>query len=243
MDQSEPVNIPSDTGSLPPVWWNPPYQIIPQPVEIEPTRDEDLLSLWATADELASNNDDDVLSLLPPAGEGALDSDAAPTSSRSHIVSSQESEDSREFVDQASTLGTASDGTTGGYLASGQSDNEPLSSRYCDTPSTPPLGKRRPTKYTASKRNEKLLQAAIKASLKQVPTARVTRPPRLPLTQLPIATQSPVKGKEPTIEAHGRYYTLVEYSRKYCRLHPDPSGKTCKYIGKLAYLTQPINSD
>ena len=141
-ERHEPIPIPSDTGSLPPVWWNPPYQFIPQPVETDPTHDEDLLSLWATADELAATTDDDVLSLLPRAGEGALDSDAAPTSSRSHIVSSQESEDSREFVDQASTLGTASDGTTGGYLASGQSDNEPLSSRYCDTPSTPPLGKR-----------------------------------------------------------------------------------------------------
>ncbi len=153
-------------------------------------------------------NDDDILSIW------------ADTAS---AISSAESVDSRAETESTSYPAPEPEG----YLASSQSEGEPLTSRYCDAPVNPPLGKRRrqpPTKYTATERSERMLQAAIRASLK--PVARTSRPP--PPVVVPTIIPSPVKGKEPTVEVHGRYYTLAEFARKYCRLHPDPSGKTCK---------------
>ena len=156
-------------------------------------------------------------------------------------ISSAESADSLADVQSTSFQAPIS----AGYLAGSQTEDEPLTSRYCEgeAPENPPLGKRRrqpPVKYTAAERSEKLLQAAIRASLKPATRTRTSRPP--PPVVVPTIIPSPIKGKEPTIEVHGRYYTLAEFSRKYCRLRPDPSGKTCKYFGKLAYLSQPIDS-
>ncbi len=155
------------------------------------------------------------------------------------VISSAESVDSRAEVESTSYQAPVS----AGYLAGSQSEGEPLTSRYCEgeAPVNPPLGKRRrqpPVKYTATERSERMLQAAIKASLK--PVARTSRPP--PPVVVPTVIPSPIKGKESKIEVHGRYYTLAEFSRKFCRLRPDPSGKTCKYFCKLAYLSQPIDS-
>ncbi len=140
-------------------------------------------------------------------------------------ISSAESVDSLAEVQSTSYQAPVS----AGYLAGSQSEDEPLTSRYCEgeAPVNPPLGKRRrqpPVKYTATERSERLLQAAIRASLKPATRARTSRPP--PPVVAPVVV--PIEGQESLIEVHGRYYTIVEYAQKYCRLHPDPSGKTCK---------------
>ena len=141
-------------------------------------------------------------------------------------ISSAESADSMADVQSTSFQAPIS----AGYLAGSQTEDEPLTSRYCEAPENPPLGKRRrqpPVKYTAAERSERLLQSAIRASLKPATRARASKPPPV---IVPTVIPSPIKGKEPKIEVHGRFYTLSEFSRKYCRLHADPSGKTCKYF-------------
>ncbi len=130
-----------------------------------------------------------------------------------------------------------------GYLASSDASEpepEPLTSRYIpEAPVTPPRSKRNRPKtilYSATRRNERALQAAIKASLKTVSAAPAV--PAVPSAEASSSRMPPppvvapvvdsIEGQESLIEAHGRYYTVVEFAQKYCRLHPDPSGKTCK---------------
>ena len=110
---------------------------------------------------------------------------------------------------------------------------EPLTSRYLpEAPATPPRSKRvrKPrVHYSAVDREEKDLRAAIKASLK--PTPAVPSSDQASTSRMiPAPVVSAIENVAEKIEVHGRWYTLVEFAQKYCRLRPDPSGKTCKYL-------------
>ncbi len=106
------------TKSEPLNLWKAPYhRYSPLPV----SSDDGQVSLWATTSDLSSEES----------------ADSRP------INEHEESADSRPINEHPSTQGHASDGTIGGYLASSQSDGEPLTSRYVPAaPVTPPLGQR-----------------------------------------------------------------------------------------------------
>ncbi len=73
---------------------------------------------------------------------------------------------------------------------------------------------------------------AIKASLLPEPAVPAVPSDEASTSRMPPSVVAPVlsaiEGKVEKIEVHGRWYTLIEFAQKFCRLHPDPSGKTCK---------------
>ena len=121
-----------------------------------------------------------------------------------------------------------------GYMASEDAlEPEPLTSRYIpEVPVSPPRSKRvrKPRiLHSAADQEEKDLRAAIKASLATLVPAVPSAPANQASTsQLPPPPVIDAIEPNQTIEVHGREYTIVEFAQKYCRLHADPSGKTCK---------------
>ncbi len=64
-------------------------------------------------------------------------------------------------------------------------------------------------------------------SIRDIPSGEASTS-RMPPTEVAPVLSAIEENVVEKIEVHGRWYNLVEFAQKFCRLHPDPSGKTCK---------------